>query len=147
MDTIPLPNDFSECLRLFESTGVEYLLVGGYAVNLHGYSRTTGDIDLWVLSSEGNATRVAAALRAFGFAAAEPAMFFPPGQIIRMGRPPIRLEILTKLSGVEFDDCYARREMLTIGGLTLPVIGLEDLKRNKRAAGRFKDLADVEELE
>lgn len=147
MDTIPIPKDFSECLKLFESTGVEYLLVGGYAVNLHGYSRTTGDIDLWVSSSEENAKKVASALRAFGFAFAEPGMFFPPGQMIRMGRAPVRIEILTRLSGVEFGECYGRREMFTAGELTLPVIGLEDLMRNKRAAGRLKDLADVEQLE
>ena len=83
-------------------------------------------------------------LRDFGFARASQEMLSEPGQIIRMGVPPLRLEILTTISGVDFEECYGRRESAEIEGILVPVIRLEDLKRNKRASGRLKDLADLE---
>ena len=147
MATIRLPNDFSEFLRLLNSNGAEYLLVGGYAVNYYGYSRSTGDLDVWISPLEQNRTKVAKALQQFGFASTTPEMFGQPDQVVRMGVPPLRLEILTSISGVEFADCYRRREIVDIAGLAVPVIRLDDLIRNKRAAGRLKDLADLEQLE
>jgi predicted nucleotidyltransferase len=147
MATIRLPNDFSEFLRLLNSIGVEYLLIGGYAVNYYGSSRSTGDMDIWTSRLPENAFKVASVLRDFGFSAATQEMLSEPGQIIRMGVPPLRLEILTSISGVDFDECYARRELAEVDGILVPVIRLEDLKRNKRASGRLKDLADLEELQ
>jgi hypothetical protein len=94
-----------------------------------------------------NSSKVASVLRDFGFSAATPEMLSEPDQIIRMGVPPLRLEILTSISGVDFEECYARRELAEIEGILVPVIRLEDLKRNKRASGRFKDLADLDELQ
>jgi len=150
MATIRLPSDFSEFLKLLNSIGAEYLLIGGYAVNDYGSSRSTGDMDIWTSRLPVNASKVASVLRGFGFSAATPEMLSEPDQIIRMGVPPLRLEILTSISGVDFEECYARRELAEIEGILVPVIRLEDLKRNKRnkrASGRFKDLADLEELQ
>ena len=146
MATIRLPSDFSEFLKLLNSSGAKYLLIGGYAVNFYGYSRSTGHMDIWISFDPRNAAAVAGALRQFGFAQANVEPLSRPNQIVRMGVQPLRLEILTSISGVEFDECYARRETLEVDGCSVPVIHLEDLKRNKRASGRMKDLADLQEL-
>jgi hypothetical protein len=121
-------------------------LIGGYAVNLYGYVRSTGDLDVWIANDPENAAKVAGAVRGFGFKDASAEMFQASGAIIRMGLPPVRIVIMTGISGVEFDACYERRQTMEISGLAVPVIDLDDLKRNKRAAGRMKDLADLEEL-
>lgn len=147
MGMMQLPPDFSEFLRLLNENAAEYLLVGGFAVNVHGYSRSTGDIAVWVDPSAENAGRVAAALRDFGFPYATPALFTEPDQIVRMGVPPLRIEILTGIDGVEFDSCYQRRISVRTENIEIPVIHLEDLIANKKAAGRPKDLADLDELE
>jgi hypothetical protein len=109
MATIRLPPDFKEFLRLLNSNEVEYLIVGGYAVNYYGYSRATADLDIWIALAPNNADRVSDVVKQFGFLQADPAMFLEPGKVIRMGVPPVRLEILTTISGVEFADCYTRR--------------------------------------
>ncbi len=147
MDTI-LPSDFRDFLKLLNSRNVRYLLIGGYAVGYHGYSRATADMDLWIDIDPDNAARVVAALLEFGFASAEleTALFLEEGKIVRMGVPPLRIEILTTISGVSFRDCYSHRVTAQIDGLEVPVISLEHLKINKRASGRFKDLADLDQL-
>lgn len=146
MATIRLPNDFKDFLKLLESTGARYLIVGGYAVNVHGYSRSTGDIDVWVPNDSRNGIKVAQAVAQFGFPQAAGQDFASPGQMVRMGHPPMRVEILTTISGVSFDDCFARRIIVAMDGICVPFLSLEDLKTNKIAAGRLKDLADLEEL-
>jgi predicted nucleotidyltransferase len=146
MATIRLPADFKEFLRLLTSTGVEYLVVGGYAVNYYGYSRATADIDIWIAIGDVNTEKVAGALREFGFAKAEPEIFREPGKVIRMGVPPVRLEVLTSISGVEFEECYGRRVQAELDGVAIDLISLEDLKKNKAASGRLKDLLDLEQL-
>ena len=104
MATIQLPPDFSEFLRLLNEYQVEYLLVGGYAVGYYGYPRATGDIDLWIATHPDNAERVVQVLEAFGFggAGASAELFQQPDQVIRMGNPPLRIELLTSISGVDF---------------------------------------------
>jgi predicted nucleotidyltransferase len=146
MATILLPNDFKEFLRLLNSHEVRYLLIGGYAVNYHGCPRATGDMDVWIDNQPANAGRAASVLREFGFAQASAALFAEPGKVIRMGVPPLRIEVLTSISGVEFAACYDQRVVAEISGVRVNVIGMDDLKTNKRASGRLKDLADVEEL-
>jgi len=143
-----LPPDFKELLRLLNSHRVEYLLVGGYAVGYYGYPRPTGDLDVWVSVEPENADRTAKALTEFGFDPEEvsASLFQRPDNIIRMGVPPIRVKIITGVSGVEFDTCYARRASAVIDGVPVNVIGLDDLKANKKAAGRHKDLNDLEQL-
>lgn len=143
-----LPADFREFLRLLNSNGVEYLLVGGYAVGIHGYVRATNDLDVWVAVSAENALRVDRALREFGFSSTSlsPELFMSPGQIVRMGVPPLRLELLTGISGVDFADCYSERDVLDLDGMSVPVISLKRLRENKAAANRAKDLADLDNL-
>ena len=145
---IRLPPDFKEFLRLLNSHRVEYLLIGGYAVGYHGYPRPTGDMDVWIAVSSPNAARVVGALVEFGFRAEDvpAALFTEPGKIVRMGVPPMRLEIVTSISGVDFAACYARRTSAVVDGVVVNVIGLDDLKTNKKASGRHKDLNDLEQL-
>ncbi len=146
MATILLPPDFKEFLKLLNSSDVEYLLIGGYAVNYYGYPRATADMDIWVGVDPGNAQKVAAALQEFGFPQAEARLFRETGKIIRMGVPPLRIEVLTSISGVDFSQSFANRSRATIDGVPVSLIGLDDLKANKRASGRSKDLLDLEQL-
>lgn len=143
-----LPPDFSEFLKQLNAHGVDYLVIGGYAVGFHGHPRATADIDIWVPQRRETADRLVAAIRAFGFDTPElsSALFLRHDQIIRFGVPPMRIEILTTIAGVEFDDCLPRAVSGILGGVPVRFIGLEDLKRNKRAAGRHQDLADLENL-
>ena len=143
-----LPRDFKEFLRLLNSNGVEYLLIGGYAAAIHGHVRATNHIDVWVKISPENAARIQRALCEFGFAGALPNadLFLTPNNVVRMGVPPIRIEILTSISGVEFEPCYREKEMIQIEEVKVPVISLARLRENKAASGRLKDLADLESL-
>lgn len=148
MERIEFPQDFSEFLKLLNDHHVEYLLVGGFAVALHGYPRTTADMDVWVARTHSNAERVVRCLREFGFdtPTLTPDLFADPNSIVRMGEAPLRIEILTEIDGVEFDECVRRATHQNIGELIVPVIGLDDLKTNKKASGRPKDLDDLEHL-
>lgn len=148
MATIHLPPDFKEFLRLLNVHRVEYLLIGGYAVNYHGYPRATADMDIWVTVHPANAERVVAALKEFGFDLPDlsPDLFLRPWQIIRLGVPPVRIEIATTISGVDFAECYAERVEDTLDGIPVHLISLDHLKRNKKASGRHQDLADLEHL-
>ena len=143
-----LPPDFSAFLRSLNEAQVEYLVVGGYAVIFHGHPRTTGDIDVWVRQSPENAARLVTALRSFGFDVPDlvPDLFLVDGRIVRMGLPPNRVEVMTSVSGLTFESAWGRRETSDWDGLVVPVIGLADLRTNKAASGRAKDLADLDEL-
>ena len=149
MATIRLPSDFKEFLRLLGAHQVEYLLVGGYAVAYHGYARATADMDIWVRRSPENAERLVEALKEFGFdvPGLAPELFLKEDQIVRMGVPPLRIEIITSVSGIAFEDCYPHRIVDELDGVEVNVIDREHLKLNKRAAGRHKDLDDLEHLE
>ena len=146
MATIRLARDFKEFLQLLRSAKIEYLLVGGYAVAHYGHPRATGDLDIRVAVSDQNAAALVRALRELGFDVPElkEQLFKQPRRVIRMGVPPVRIEILTNIDGVEFGDCYRRRQTSEIDGIMIDVIGLDDLKRNKRATGRHQDLDDIE---
>ena len=148
MGTIHLPPVFKEFFQWFHHHNVEYLLVGGYAVGYHGYPRATMDIDVWIASTPENARRVVAALEDFGFGGQKlsETKFREADRIIRMGLPPMRIEIMTSIDGVEFDDAYSERVEDELDGVAVKLIGLQHLKCNKRAAARAKDLADLEEL-
>ena len=145
---ITLPNDFKDFLKLLNEHQVDYLLIGGYAVGYHGYPRATDDLDIWIMIHPENATRVVSVLRAFGFDTPElvPDLFLAENTVIRMGVSPIRIEVLTTISGVQFDDCYANRIRDTIDGVDVMLLSLPDLKINKQASGRHKDLDDLEHL-
>lgn len=148
MAMIHLPADFKEFLRLLNVHHVDYLLIGGYAVGYHGYPRATADMDIWIALERANADRVVAALKEFGFDSPElsPELFLRPWQIIRLGMPPVRIEIATTISGVDFADCYAARVEDVLDGVPVHLISLTHLKINKRASGRHQDLADLDEL-
>lgn len=143
-----LPDDFKEFLKLLNENHVDYLLIGGFAVGYHGYPRATADLDVWVALSPENAERLIAALVAFGFSpeAVAPQMVLSKDRILRMGVPPLRLEIHTGISGVTFAESYAHRVNAVIDAVEVPVISLADLIANKKASGRPKDLIDIQEL-
>lgn len=127
---------------------VEYLLIGGYAVGYHGYPRATVDMDIWIALRPDNAEKVVAALNEFGFhsPALTKELFLEENRIVRMGVPPLRLEITTTISGVDFDECYDERVSDAIDGVLVNLINLRHLKANKKASGRPKDLNDLENL-
>jgi len=131
------------------AAGVEFLIVGAHALAAHGIPRATGDLDVWVRATPENAERVLAALRAFGAPLFDLARddLTRPDTIFQIGVIPCRVDILTSISGVEFDAAWPGRLQLDIEGLTVPCIGRSELLANKRAAGRPKDLADLALLE
>lgn len=143
-----LPEDFKEFLRLLNEQQVDYLLIGGYAVGYHGYPRATNDLDVWVAIHPDNAQKIVKALHKFGFNVPElnAQLFLAPDAIVRMGVPPMRLEILTSISGIEFDEAYPQRIVDNLDGVEVNLISLDMLKRNKKASGRYKDLNDLEHL-
>ncbi len=148
MATIQLPKDFKEFLLLLNQYEVEYLLVGGFAVGYYGFPRATLDIDFFISFKKHNIDKVKIVLREFGFDFPEidDDNFWEFGKIIRMGNPPVRIELISQASGVEFDDCYNDRLEGEIDGIKINIISLADLKKNKLSAGRHKDLNDIENL-
>jgi len=146
MATTRIPRDFKEFLKLLDAHKARFLLIGGYAVNAYGYVRNTVDMDIWIASDADNRIRVLDAIRDFAFPAAPDDLLLEPDAMVRMGVPPLRIEVLKKISGVEFEDCWPRRVIVDDDELRIPAISLDDLKRNKLASGRRKDLLDVDEL-
>jgi hypothetical protein len=148
MEKRQLTPEFREFLGCLNHANVEYLLVGGFAVNYHGYHRFTEDIDFWIAVSDQNFTRLLAAIREFF---GEDIMgldknFLNQNESLYLGRVPNKIEVFQKASGLEFSQAYPRRIETVIEGLPVKIIALEDLKMNKRASGRHKDLADLDHL-
>lgn len=143
-----LQTDLREFIELLNSRKVEYLVVGGHAVAFHGYPRFTGDIDLFVRPTPDNAERVLAALVAFGFGnvGLDVASLTQPDKVIQLGRPPNRIDLLTSISGVSFEQAWKERVAASLDGIPVHFIGKDSLLTNKRASGRVKDLADVDVL-
>ncbi len=148
MGTIELPPDLSEFLRLLHSHDVEYLMVGGHAVGYYGYPRATGDMDIWVRPTSENAAKLVRVFIDFGYSPKSvlPAVFLNQEKVIRIGVPPVCIDVIMSISGVDFADCYARRNLQTISGVPTSLISLSDLKTNKRASGRPKDVDDLDNL-
>ena len=148
MAIIRLPSDFKEFLKLLNNHQVEYLLIGGYAVGYYGYPRATADIDIWVATTHANAEKLVAVVREFGFNLPQlsPELFSERDKVIRMGVPPLRIELITTISGVAFADCYPERIIDTLDGIEVNLIDLQNLKLNKQASRRHKDLDDLEHL-
>ena len=144
-----LNRDFKEFVELLGSNGVEFLVVGGYALAAHGRPRYTGDLDLWVGDERANIERLLAALASFGFASLnlKASDFEAPDAVVQLGYPPGRIDLLTGIDGVRFADCYPRREIVSVAGVELPIIHIDDFKANKRAAGRPRDIADLDSLD
>ena len=133
---------------MFNKNNVKYLLIGGYAVSIHGYVRATNDIDLAVASHAENARNIVAALTEFGFGSSgiSVELFTRDRNVVRMGVPPVRIEILNYLEGPGFDAAYERRKTVEVEKISINVIGLDDLYANKSAVGRPQDLVDVDKL-
>jgi predicted nucleotidyltransferase len=143
-----LSKDFKEFVALLNAHGVEYLIVGGYAMALHGRPRNTGDLDVWVARSPENAARLIKALDAFGFGGLGLLQndFETPERVVQLGYPPFRIDLLTDIDGVTFSEAWPKRETVTHDGVPLNFIGIDELKVNKRAAGRARDIDDLEQL-
>ena len=144
-----LSRDFIEFIESLNANHVRYLVIGGYAVALHGHPRYTKDIDVWIELSPENAAKMVQALEQFGFESLQLQAddFLTPDQVIQLGYPPNRIDIITTPPGVEFESCYASRMEVEIAGVLVKFIDLENLKKSKRAAGRLQDLADIENLQ
>ncbi len=148
MTSQELPQDFKEFLKLLNDYHVKYLLIGGYAVGYHGFPRTTVDMEIWVAADSQNAMKLVAVFHAFGMKNPDikPDLFLKPGNIVRLGVPPVRIEIFNEIDGVKFSDCITNAVLGDFEGVQVPLISLDDLKRNKKASGRHKDLEDLEHL-
>ncbi|NEO37535.1 MAG: hypothetical protein F6J90_14850 [Moorea sp. SIOASIH] len=144
-----LNQDFKEFIQLLKDNQVKYLVIGGYAVAVHGHPRYTKDIDIWIEMSPENAQKMMVALTQFGFGslglAAED--FQTPDQIIQLGYPPNRIDLITTPDGIDFETCYQAKIEVIIDDISVNFIDLDNLIKNKQASGRLQDLADVENLQ
>jgi hypothetical protein len=147
METIP--PDFREWPALLNETEVEYLVVGGYALAQHGAPRFTGDLDVYTRPSQGNARRVAECLDAFGFGSLglSPSDFQEPGVVVQLGVPPVRINLVTSVDGVSWEEAEANCQLGSLGGVDTRFIGRREFIQTKRASGRPQDLADIAALE
>ena len=147
--SLPLADEFREFCASLVAADVEFLLVGAYAVAAHGAPRFTGDFDLLVRPTAENGSKLLSAIRAFGFPTGplEAHSFEDPATLVEMGVPPLQVHVMTSISGVTWDEAWEGRLEVTFGGVRVPVLGRHELLRNKRAAGRAKDLADIDALE
>ena len=140
--------DFKDLLALFNAHTVEYIIVGGYALAFHGAPRYTGDIDIYVKPDEKNAAGIMSALEEFGFGSVGLSAedFGKPGQVIQLGVPPVRVDIITSIAGVSWDEAFSDRVSGKYGDIQVHYIGREQFIINKKAVGRKRDLADLEAL-
>ena len=140
--------DFHQFVESLAATKAKYLIVGGYAVGIHGHPRYTGDMDIWIQQSPENAARVIKAIDLFGFSSLGITKedLLDPNNVIQMGNPPLRIDLLTEIDGVNFAECYPNRKVLNIAGLEFNFIGYQDLVKNKKESGRGKDIEDLANL-
>jgi hypothetical protein len=144
-----LNSDYKDMLQVLLENNVKFLLVGAYAMGAHGYPRATGDIDVWVEPSAENSARVYRSMVAFGAPLHEidETTFAKPDIVFQIGVAPRRIDIITAISGVGFNDAYQKRQIVEMEGLSIPILSLGDLIKNKRATGRDKDRLDADQLE
>ncbi len=142
--------DFREFIQALNNQDVEYMLVGGYSVVLHGYSRTTGDMDIWVGKTPGNYLKLVNTFLQFGMPVfdmtAENFLNNPNFNVFIFGRPPVSIEILTAVKGLDFNESYANEEVHEVEGLSVRTISYEDLLKAKKSAGRSRDIDDIDNL-
>lgn len=148
MEEIELSPTFAAFLKCLNDQKVEYLLIGGYAVILHGYKRTTHDMDIWIAVNKTNPQKIIRALDAYGFDVdgMDEKIFMEERSIVRFGDEPLMIEVVTTIGGVDFDECYRRADTAFLAGVEVPLIALTDLRTNKTASGRAKDLVDLDHL-
>lgn len=140
--------DFKEFVQLLIKNQVEYLIVGGYAVSIHGYPRYTGDLDIWINSTDSNAQKVLSCIKEFGFSSCEltESDFTKKYGIIQLGYPPVRIDIINNVDGVNFEECFQKKSIIEVENLQVNFISLEDLITNKKTTARPRDIDDVENL-
>ena len=141
--------DFRDMLSAFSAENVEYLVVGAFALAAHGIPRSTGHLDFWIRPTGQNAERVLRALSSFGAPVNEVSLedLQTPDMVFQFGVQPSRIDLLTSIDGVDFDEAWQRRTTTQVEGINIQLLGVEDLLTNKRATGRPQDLADVAALE
>jgi hypothetical protein len=146
---VELDENFREFIELLNLKKVRYLLIGGFAVGLHGYPRYTGDLDIWIEPKIGNAKKIIEVLSEFGFGSLniKADEFVKEDLVHQFGYPPLRIDILTGVSGLIFEDCFSRKKKMRLGGEWVNVVHINDLKQNKISSGRPEDLFDVKKLE
>jgi hypothetical protein len=144
-----LNDDYKDMLHVLLDNGVKFLLVGAYAMGAHGYPRATGDIDIWVEPSPENSSRAYRSMVAFGAPLHEidETTFAVPGVVFQIGVAPRRIDIITAISGIGFGDAFQQRQIIEMEGLSIPILSLGHLIKNKRATGRDKDRLDADQLE
>ena len=144
-----LNNDYKEFIKLLNKNNVKYLVVGGYALAFHGYPRYTKDIDIWIWLNKENSEKIIKTLREFGFDSLDLTSedFMQSGTVIQLGKQPNRIDLLTSVTGLDFDECYSSRDEIDIDDTKVCFVDKENFKKNKKAVGRHQDLADLENLE
>jgi len=146
MEKQQLPEDFKEFIQCLNSNNVKYLLIGGWAVGLHGHPRSTKDIDFLISIDNNNLENLEKALTNFGAPPIDIDYLREKGNVIRFGVSPIQIDIINDADGIDIEDCYFKKEIITVENIEIPIISKSDLIINKRASGRQADLADVEKL-
>ena len=143
-----LDKDFEDFVGLLNKHKVDYMVVGGYALAFHGKPRHTGDLDIWIDISKDNAQKLVGVINEFGMASLnlKNEDFLQEGGITQIGYPPLRIDILNEIDGVNFKDSYPNKLVIDVEGLPVNYIGLDDLIKNKQTSGRRQDMADVNEL-
>ncbi len=143
-----LSQDFKEFVELLIIKKAEYLIVGGYAVGVHGHPRYTGDLDIWLNPTKENATKILNCVNEFGFESFQLSIedFMKEGNVIQLGYPPLRIDLLTQIDGVTFMECYENKKLVEIDGLIINFIGYNDLIKNKSSSGRLRDIDDINNL-
>lgn len=143
-----ITRDFKEFIESLNGNDVKYLVIGGFAVAFHGHPRYTKDLDIWVNSTNSNVKKLLKALNDFGFGSLGLTLedFLNPENVIQLGCPPNRIDLVTEINGVNFELCYVQKVETQIDGLKVNFIDLKNLKKNKKATGRAQDLADLENL-
>ena len=141
--------DFKEFVELLIKHNAEYLIVGGYAVGVHGHPRYTGDLDVWLNPTPQNALLILKSVNEFGFSSYKlsPEDFMKPGNVIQLGYPPIRIDLITEIDGVAFEECFKNRKKVIIEDIPVYFIGYNDLLKNKRESGRPRDIDDLNNLQ
>lgn len=140
--------DFKEFVELLIKNSAEYLIVGGYAVGIHGHPRYTGDLDIWLNPTEENAQRILKSVNEFGFSSVGLTIedFTKIGNVIQLGFPPLRIDLLTDIDGVTFEEAYKNRKIVELDALMVNFIGYNELIKNKKSSGRLRDIDDIENL-
>jgi hypothetical protein len=142
-----LPDDFRDFLDSLNKNNVKYLLLGGWAVGIYGAPRATADLDVFIATDNENIKKLQAALYSFGAPTVPKEHFREIGRVFRMGRSPIRIELINQASGISFQSCYRRRKTITVDNVAISIISVDDLLINKEASGREKDIADMRNLQ